>query len=58
MVEGLRRRLDEVGVRSTIEWYPGVTHGFAFPQRDSYDEAAAERHHERVLDLFARTLGR
>ena len=40
-----------------IEWYPGVEHGFVFPQRAGiYDQAAAERHWERLFALFARTL--
>jgi len=40
-----------------IEWYPGVEHGFAFPQRAGiYDKPAAERHWERLFDLFGRNL--
>ena len=40
-----------------IEWYPGVEHGFVFPQRAGvYDRPAAERHWERLFALFARTL--
>jgi len=43
---------------STVEFevYPGVGHGFAFPNRANYDEAAAERHWSRLFDLFDRTL--
>ena len=41
-----------------IEWYPGVEHGFVFPQRAVYDRAAAERHWERLFGLFGRTLQR
>jgi carboxymethylenebutenolidase len=39
-----------------VELYPGVEHGFAFPQRAAYDRDAAERHWERLLALFARNL--
>lgn len=42
-----------------IEWYPGVEHGFVFPLRAGiYNQAAAERHWERLFALFARTLQR
>ena len=37
----VRRRAD------AAELYPGVHHGFAFPQRWCYDKPAAERHWER-----------
>ena len=40
-----------------VEIYPGVEHGFAFPQRAAYDKAAAERHWERLLALYGRRLG-
>ncbi|MDP3245386.1 MAG: dienelactone hydrolase family protein [Polaromonas sp.] len=40
-----------------IEWYPGTEHGFVFPHRAGiYHQAAAERHWERLFDLFRRTL--
>ena len=40
-----------------IEWYPGTEHGFVFPRREGvYHQAGAERHWERLLDLFRRTL--
>jgi len=39
-----------------VELYPGVEHGFAFPQRAAYDKAAAERHWERLFALFKRRL--
>ncbi|MFM7120540.1 MAG: dienelactone hydrolase family protein, partial [Gammaproteobacteria bacterium] len=38
---------------------PGTHHGFVFPQRPAvYGKAAAERHWERLLALFARNLRR
>jgi len=40
-----------------VEWYPGVEHGFVFPQRTGiYNQAAAERHWERLFSLFERRL--
>lgn len=56
MVEGLTAHLGAIGVNARVEWYPGVHHGFAFPQRPVYDKAAAERHWERLFALFARSL--
>jgi len=59
VVEGLERRLSEVGANARIEWYPGCHHGFAFPSRQgAYDKAACERHYERVLALCDRNLRR
>jgi carboxymethylenebutenolidase len=56
MVEALRVALAESGADAEVEIYPGVEHGFAFPQRAAYDQAAAERHWERLFALFARRL--
>jgi carboxymethylenebutenolidase len=52
----LAAALETAGVRHTIEVYEGVEHGFAVPDNPSYDRAAAERHWERILALFERTL--
>lgn len=56
MVDGLEAHLRTVGANARVERYPGVHHGFAFPQRPVYDKAAAERHWERLHALFARNL--
>jgi carboxymethylenebutenolidase len=56
MVEELRGLFTQAGVAGEIEWYPGVHHGFAFPQRWCYDKPAAERHWERLLALYGRRL--
>jgi carboxymethylenebutenolidase len=55
-VEPLRDSLREGGVNAELEIYPGVEHGFAFPQRPVYNQAAAERHWERLFALFRRNL--
>ena len=56
-VQALQRALVAAGTPHRIEWYPGVEHGFVFPQRAVYDKPGAERHWERLFDLFQRTLG-
>ncbi|WP_430420034.1 dienelactone hydrolase family protein [Phenylobacterium sp.] len=58
MVQALDASLKAAGVNAEVELYPGVHHGFAFPQRGAvYDKPAAERHWERLFALFARNLG-
>jgi carboxymethylenebutenolidase len=57
MVEALDAALKTDGVRAEVEVYPGVHHGFAFPQRAVYDKPAAERHWERLFALWRRNLG-
>jgi carboxymethylenebutenolidase len=56
MVETLRQALADCGADAEVEIYPGVEHGFAFPGRAAYDEAAAELHWARLLGLFGRRL--
>ena len=57
-IEALRTGLQASGAPHRIEWYPDVEHGFVFPLRAGiYNQAAAERHWERLFNLFARTLG-
>jgi carboxymethylenebutenolidase len=55
MVEALAEHM--AGANAEVELYPGVEHGFAFPQRPAYDRDAAERHWERLFALFRRRLG-
>jgi carboxymethylenebutenolidase len=57
MVEALDASLKAAGANAEVELYPGVHHGFAFPQRPIYDKPAAERHWERLFGLFKRNLG-
>jgi carboxymethylenebutenolidase len=52
----LRVALEAAGTPHRIEWYPGAEHGFVFPLRAVYDKPGAERHWERLFDLFRRTL--
>jgi carboxymethylenebutenolidase len=48
--------MEQSGVTHRIEIYPGTTHGFAFPARQAYNKPAADRHWERLFDLFDRRL--
>jgi carboxymethylenebutenolidase len=57
MVEELRALFQRAGSRGEIELYPGVHHGFAFPERWCYEKPAAERHWERLIALYRRRLG-
>ena len=57
-IAALEAALQAAGTPHRIEWYPGVEHGFVFPLRACYDRPAAERHWERLFDLFDRNLRR
>lgn len=58
IVHELQAALLAAGTPHRIEWYPRTEHGFVFPLRAGiYDKPAAERHWERLFDLFRRTLG-
>jgi carboxymethylenebutenolidase len=57
MVEELKTLFQRVGTKGEIEMYMGVHHGFAFPERWCYDVPAAERHWERLIALYRKTLG-
>ena len=57
MVEELRRAFAHAGTAGEIELYANVHHGFAFPQRWCYDKPAAERHWERLITLYRRSIG-
>ena len=57
IVQTLQEALVAGGTPHRIEWYPDTEHGFVFPRREGiYHQAAAERHWERLFDLFRRTL--
>jgi carboxymethylenebutenolidase len=56
-IDVLEAALKEAKVPHRIEWYPGAEHGFVFWQRAAYQRSGAERHWERLFDLFRRRLG-
>jgi carboxymethylenebutenolidase len=55
-VAQLEAGLKQGGVPHRVQWYPGVEHGFVFPQRAIYNRDAGERHWERLFSLFKRCL--
>lgn len=57
-IDALQAALKDAAAPHRVEWYPGVEHGFVFPQRAVYDRPAAERHWERLFALFGRRLRR
>ena len=57
MVTQVTEELSNSSAKGRVELYPGVHHGFAFPDRgDIYNKDAAERHWERIHSLFDRNL--
>lgn len=48
--EALEAALTEARVPHAIELYPGTKHGFAIADVPAYDEAAAERHWQRLTE--------
>ncbi len=56
VIPELGAALEAHGVPHTIETHPGTEHGFCFPGRPAYVEAAAERVWRTVFDLYARRL--
>jgi carboxymethylenebutenolidase len=56
-IDALEAHLKESQINYRLEWYPGAEHGFAFPGRGAiYHKPSAERHWERLHDLFDRNL--
>ena len=57
VIPDLTAALDTAGVPHEIETFPGTEHGFAFPQREVYNEQSAEIVWGKMFDLYARVLG-
>lgn len=55
--EQLDKALTAAGVQHTIEWY-SAGHGFAVPDNEPYDAAAAQRHWEAMTEVFGSALPR
>lgn len=53
----LDRALDDAGVPHVTEVYEGARHGYTMADTPSYNEAAAERHFDRLFELLERTVG-
>jgi carboxymethylenebutenolidase len=56
MIDKLISELGNQGGNAEVEIYPGTSHGFAFPQRPAYHKPSAERHWERLFQLFGDAL--
>ena len=57
VIAQLQAALVAAGTPHRIEWYPKAEHGFVFPLRKGiYDQPSAERHWDRLFDLFGRSL--
>lgn len=52
----LATTLGKAHIDYTIELYKGAAHGFAMTDFPVYDEAAAEKHWDRMLSLFGKAL--
>ncbi len=57
VIPTLKAELEEHGIDYTLKVFPGTEHGFSFPSRDVYDEAAAEEGHAHFMDMCKRKLG-
>jgi carboxymethylenebutenolidase len=55
-IKPIRQSMATSGVPGEIELYRGAEHGFAFPDRPSYNHEASEHHWKRLFELFARRL--
>ncbi|MFT3799637.1 MAG: dienelactone hydrolase family protein [Burkholderiaceae bacterium] len=52
----IQSKIDAKAFDGRIEFFPEAEHGFAFPNRRVYHKASAERHWERLFELFGRRL--
>ena len=56
VVPTLTADLDSQGVRYELEHFANTEHGFSFPKRPQYDEAAAETAWSKCFNMYARAL--
>ncbi len=56
VIPTLRAELDAHGTNHVLDIHPGTEHGFCFPLRDVYNEAAAEKAHAHFMDMCTRHL--
>ena len=56
VIPTLQAELDKHGTNYVLEIHPGTEHGFCFPERDVYDEAAAEKVYAHFMDMCRRNL--
>ena len=56
VIPTLQAALNAHGTNHVLDIHPGTEHGFCFPSRDVYVEAAAEKAHAHFMDMCARHL--
>lgn len=56
-VEQFRQAVAALNKPWRIDTYVGTEHGFAFPDRGTFNESGAKRHWETLRDLLARNIG-
>ena len=56
MAERLEQALSDAGVDHRCEIYPEALHGWTMSDFPVYNEAAAERHWDELVSLFAASL--
>ena len=42
----------DLKIKSKVEVYKGTDHGFAFPERSTYNKKAALKHWKKLINLF------
>ena len=56
VIPTLQAELNTHSTNHLLEVHPGTEHGFCFPERDVYDEAAAEKVYSHFIDMCRRQL--
>ena len=56
MIKQLSELLADSDLRYRYEIHPGAEHGYALPNRDIHDKAAANRDWEIIFAMFRRQL--
>ena len=46
----------DLKIKSKVEIYKGTDHGFAFPERSTYNKKAALKHWKKLINLFNNNL--
>ncbi len=57
VIPTLQKELDTHAINHVLDIHPGTEHGFCFPKRDVYNEAAAEKVYAHFVDMCKRRLG-
>ena len=56
VLKKIKDYFSKINNKVIIDIYKGTNHGFAFPNRNTYDKGAANKHWIKLLDLFERNL--